>query len=35
MTIDDKIRHEKRQYSINWEAAKIWTLSSGKINKYE
>ena len=35
MTIDDKIRDEKRQYSINREAAKIRTLSSGKINKYE
>ena len=35
MTIDDKIRDEKRQYYINREAAKIWALSSGKIYKYE
>ena len=34
MTIDDKIRDEKRQYDINREAPKISTLSSGKINKY-
>ena len=26
---------EKRQYYLNREAAKISTLSSGKINKYE
>ena len=31
MTIDDKIRDEKRQYNINREEAKISTLSSGKI----
>ena len=35
MTIDDKIRDEKLQYDINREAAKISTLSSGKIDKYE
>ena len=35
MTIGDKIRDEKLQYDINREAAKISTLSSGKINKYE
>ena len=35
MTIDDQIRDEKLQYDINREAAKISTLSSGKINKYE
>ena len=35
MTIDDKIRHEKLQYSINREAVKLSTLSSGKIDKYE
>ena len=35
MTIDDKIRDEKLQYSINREAAKLSTLSSGKIDKYE
>ena len=33
--IDDKIRGEKLQYNINKEAAKISTLSSGKINKCE
>ena len=31
MTIDDKIRDEKRQYDINREEAKISALSSGKI----
>ena len=31
MTIDDKIRDEKRQYNINREEAKISALSSGKI----
>ena len=35
MTIDDKIRHEKLQYDINIEAAKISALSSGKTDKYE
>ena len=35
MTIDDQIRDEKLQYDINRVAAKISTLSSGKINKYE
>ena len=35
MTIDDQIRDEKLQYDINREAAKISTLSSGKIHKYE
>ena len=35
MTIKDQIRDEKLQYNINREAAKISTLSSGKINKYE
>ena len=30
MTIDDKIRDEKLQYDVNWEAAKISALSSGK-----
>ena len=33
MTIDDKMRDEKLQYNINWEATK--TLESGKIDKYE
>ena len=34
MTIDDQIRDEKIQYDIYREAAKISTLSSGKIDKY-
>ena len=32
---DDKIRDQKLQYDINREAAKISTLSSGKIDKFE
>ena len=35
MTINDKIKDEKLQYDIKQEAAKISTLSSGKIDKYE
>ena len=35
MTTDDKIRDEKLQYDIIREAAKISTLSSEKIDKYE
>ena len=35
MTINDQIRDEKHQYSINRQAAKISALSSGKIYKYE
>ena len=35
MTIDDKIRDEKTQFDINREAAKISSLSSGKIDKAE
>ena len=35
MAIDDKIRDEKLQYSINRETAKISALSSGKFEKYE
>ena len=35
MTIDDKIRDEKRKYDINREAAKMLALSPGKIDKYE
>ena len=35
MTIEDQARDEKLQYDINREAAKISTLSSGKIDKYE
>ena len=35
MTINGKIRDEKLQYDINWEAAKISVLSSGEIHTYE
>ena len=35
MTIEGWIRDEKLQYDLNREAAKISTLSSGKIDKYE
>ena len=35
MTIDDRIGDEKLQYDINSEAAKISSLSSGKIHKHE
>ena len=35
MAIDDKIRDEKLQYDINWEAGKLSALSSGKIDKYK
>ena len=35
MTIEDQIKDEKLQHDINREAAKISTLSSGKIDKYE
>ena len=35
MTIDDKIKDEKVKYDINREAAKIWSLSSVKIDKRE
>ena len=35
MTIEDQIRDEKLQYDINREAAKISSLSSGKIDTYE
>ena len=35
MKIDNKIRDQKLQYGINREAAKIATLSSSKIGKYE
>ena len=31
MTLNDQIKHEKLQYDINREAAKICVLSSGKI----
>ena len=35
MTIEHQIKDVKLQYDINREAAKISTLSSGKIDKYE
>ena len=35
MTVDDQIKDEKAQYNINREAAKISSLSSSKINKYD
>ena len=35
MIIEDQIIHEKLQYDINREAAKMSALSSGKIDKYE
>ena len=35
MKIDDQITDEKLQYDINREAAKISTLSSDKIRKYD
>ena len=35
MTITDQIRDEKLRYDINKEAAKLSSLSSGKIHKYE
>ena len=35
MTIDDKIKDEKLQHDVRREAAKISTLSWGKIDKYE
>ena len=35
MTIEDQVEVEKLQYDINRPAAKISTLSSGKIDKYE
>ena len=35
MTINDQIKDEKLQYDIDRDAAKISTLSSGKIHKYE
>ena len=35
MTIGHKIKHEKWQFVINREAAKISAFSSAKIDKYE
>ena len=33
MTTEDKIRDEKLEYGINREGAKIYALSSSKIDK--
>ena len=35
MKIDDKISDDKLQYHTDGEVAKISSLSSGKIDKYE
>ena len=35
MTINDQIRDENLLHDINWEAAKVSALSSGKIDNYE
>ena len=35
MTIDNQIRDEKPQYIFNRNSAKIFALSSAKIDKYE
>ena len=35
MTIDGKIKDEKRQHNINREAVKVLALLLGKIDKYE
>ena len=35
MTIDNKVRNEKLQYDINWDASKILALWWGKIYIYE
>ena len=35
MTTDEGIKNKKLQYDTNKEAAKIFSLSSGKIKKYE
>ena len=35
MKINDKIRDKKLHFDINREAAKISTLSSGKVDKYD
>ena len=35
MTINKKIRSEKLQYDVNTEAAKLSSVSSRKIDKYE
>ena len=35
MAVDYNVRDANLKYYINCEAAKIWALSSGKIDKYE
>ena len=35
MTTDEKSKDEQLQYDINTGTAKIFALSSGKIDKYE
>ena len=35
ITINDQIKDEKLKYNINREAAKISSLSSGKLHEYE
>ena len=35
MAINDQIRNEKLQHDVNRETAKISTLSSGTVQKYE
>ena len=35
MKIDDKIKNEKLKYFVNRKSAKMSSLSSGKIDKYE
>ena len=35
MIVDDKIRDKNLKYNFNREAAKISTISSGKIDKYQ
>ena len=33
MIIDDNIRDDKLEYSVDWEVAKLSALSSGKIDE--
>ena len=33
--LENQIRDEELQYDMNWEAATISALSSGKIHRYE
>ena len=35
MANNDQIMNEQVQYDINWKAAKIAALSSGKIGQYD